>query len=376
MNLTLTEIQTMLQDTALRLVREKYGFEKRKNILREPKGYSEAVWMEFAELGLLGIEIEEKFGGAGGTFRDVAVVMEAFGRGLVVEPYLSTVIMGAGLVAATGNEEQKRTILPAVSGGTATLSLAHGEPKSRYHLDHVETIAKRDRSDFVIDGQKAVVLGGDTADWLIVSARTAGDETDHRGISLFLVTRDAPGVTAKSYVTIDDRRAAEISLSNVKVRASALLGAEGEGFALVEAAYDRAAAATCSDAVGAMAALNELTNEYLKTRVQFGKPIGTNQVLQHRMVDMVIAEEQARSITLLAVNGIDRPDNAGSRKAVLAAKAMVGKCAQKVGRDAIQQHGGIGLTMEYVGGHYFRRLTAMEAMFGNIDHHLERFAIS
>lgn len=251
-----------------------------------------------------------------------------------------------------------------------------GEPKSRYHLDQVETIAKRDGSDFVIDGQKAVVLGGDTADWLIVSARTAGDKSDHRGISLFLITRDAPGVTAKSYVIMDDRRAAEISLSNVKVGASALLGVEGEGLALVEAAYDRAAAATCSDAVGAMAALNELTNEYLKTRVQFGKPIGTNQVLQHRMVDMVIAEEQARSITLLAVNSIDRPDNAGSRKAVSAAKAMVGKCAQKVGRDAIQQHGGIGLTMEYVGEHYFRRLTAVEAMFGNIDYHLDRFAIS
>jgi alkylation response protein AidB-like acyl-CoA dehydrogenase len=376
MNLTLTEIQTMLRDTVVRLVREKYDFEKRKEILRQPKGYSEALWAEFAELGLLGIEIDEKFGGAGGTFQDVAVVVEALGRGLVVEPYLSTVIMGAGLVAAAGNEEQKQTILPAVSGGKATLSLAHGEPKSRYRLNHVESIARRDGSDFVINGQKAVVLGGDSADWLIVSARTAGNATDDRGISLFLVKRDAPGVTMKPYVIMDDRRAAEISLSNVKVGASALLGAEGEGLALVEAAYDRAAAAACSDAVGAMAALNEFTNEYLKMRVQFGKPIGANQVLQHRMVDMVIAEEQARSITLLAINAIDRPDNSGSRQAVSAAKAMVGKCAQKIGRDAIQQHGGIGLTMEYVAGHYFRRLTAMEAMFGNIDYHLERFAVS
>jgi alkylation response protein AidB-like acyl-CoA dehydrogenase len=282
--------------------------------------------------------------------------------------------MGAGLVAAAGSEEQKQAILPGVAEGKVTLSLAHGEPKSRYRLNQVETTATRDGVDFVVNGQKAVVLGGDTADWLIVSARTAGDPTDNRGISLFLVKRDAPGIAVKPYVIMDDRRAAEISLSNVKVGASALLGAEGEGFGLVETAFDRAAAATCSEAVGAMAALNELTNEYLKARVQFGKPIGTNQVLQHRMVDMVIAQEQARSITLFAANAIDQPTNSGSAKAVSAAKALVGKCAQKIGRDAIQQHGGIGLTMEYVGGHYFRRLTAIEAMFGNIDHHLERFA--
>jgi alkylation response protein AidB-like acyl-CoA dehydrogenase len=374
MNLTFTEIQTMLQDTTLRLVREKYSFDKRKDILRQPKGYSEALWAEFAELGLLGIEIGENFGGTGGTFQDVAVVLEVLGRGLVVEPFLSTVIMGAGVVAAAGSEEQKQAILPGIAEGKVTLSLAHGEPKSRYRLNQVETTATRDGAGFVVNGQKAVVLGGDTADWLIVSARTAGDPTDNRGISLFLIKRDAPGIVVKPYIIMDDRRAAEISLSNVKVRASALLGAEGEGFGLVETAFDRAAAATCSEAVGAMAALNELTNEYLKARVQFGKPIGINQVLQHRMVDMVIAQEQARSITLFAANAIDQPANSGSAKAVSAAKALVGKCAQKVGRDAIQQHGGIGLTMEYVGGHYFRRLTAIEAMFGNIDHHLERFA--
>ena len=193
MNFTLTEIQTMLQDTALRLVREKYAFEKRKDILREPKGYSEALWSGVCGAWFLGIEIDEEFGGAGGTFQDVAVVVEALGRGLVVEPYLSTVIIGAGLVAAAGNEEQKRAILPAGVEGKVTLSLAHDEPKSRYRLDQVEAIAKRDGPGFVIDGQKAVVLGGDTADWLIVSARSAGDKIDHRGISLFLVKRDAPG---------------------------------------------------------------------------------------------------------------------------------------------------------------------------------------
>jgi alkylation response protein AidB-like acyl-CoA dehydrogenase len=376
MNLTLTDVQTMLQDTTLRLMRDNYSFEKRKEVLRQRKGYSESLWAEFAELGLLGIEIDEKFGGTGGTFQDVAVVLEAFGRSLVVEPYLSTVIMGVNIVATAGADEQKKAILPAVCSGTATLSLAHDEPGSRYRPELVETTAARDGTGFVINGHKTMVLGGDSADWLIVSTRTSGNKTDRRGISLFLVQRDAPGVMTKPYVIMDDRRAAEISLSNVKVGASALLGAEGEGLPLVEAAYDRAAAATCSEAVGAMAALNELTNEYLKTRIQFGKPIGANQVLQHRMVDMIIAQEQARSITLLAVNALDLSANSGSRKAVSAAKALVGKCAQKVGRDAIQQHGGIGLTMEYVGGHYFRRLTAMEAIFGNVEHHLERFATS
>jgi len=374
MDFKLTETQTLLQDTANRLVRERYSFEERKKILASDDVFSDTLWSEFAELGLLGVEIDEECDGSGGSFADLAVVLEAFGRGLVIEPYLSTVVLGAGLVSAAATGVRQKDILSGVAAGELKLALAHGEAHARYSLQHVETSALRDGGDFVLDGAKAVVLGGDKADLLIVSARSHGGVTDKNGISLFLVDAKTPGVHIRAYHNIDDRGAAEITFDKVRVPESALLGALDGGLPFIEAAYDRGAAALCCEGIGAMSAVNAITLEYLKTRMQFGRPIGKFQVLQHRMADMVMAEEQARSMVFLAVECANDKDAAIRGPFISAAKVQISNSGQIVGRGAIQLHGGIGMTNEYVAGHYLRRLTAIEKMFGDIDYHIGRFA--
>lgn len=374
MEFAATETQAMLRETAERLVRDRYGFEERKKIIASDEGYSPALWSEFAGLGLLGVEVPEDFDGSGGEFSDIAVVLEALGQGLVVEPYLSTVVLGAGLIAAAGTPEQKKDVLPRVAGGELLLALAHGEPRSRYALNHVETTARKDGKHFIIDGKKAVVLGGDSAGLLIVSARTSGKPDDASGISLFLVERQADGVSLRTYPNVDDRRAAEIVLEGVRVSEAALLGPIDGALALIEAAFDRGAAALCCEAVGAMSALNALTLDYLKTRNQFGRPIGKFQVLQHRMADMVMAEQQARSMLYLAIENAGETNASARRQAISAAKVQINKSALIVGRGAVQLHGGIAMTMEYIAGHYFRRLTAIEKMMGDTDYHLARFS--
>ena len=374
MDFTLTETQTLLQDTANRLVRERYSFEDRKKIVAGERSYSQALWAEFAELGLLGVEIDEDCGGSGGSFADLAVVLEAFGRGLVIEPYLSTVVIGAGLVSAAATGERRQDILSRIAAGDLKLALAHGEARARYALEHVETTARRDGGDLIIDGAKAVVLGGDSADMLIVSARTNGGMTDKNGISLFMVDAKAPGVHMRAYRNMDDRGAAEISFENVRVPESALLGPLDAALPLIEAAYDRGAAALCCEGIGAMSAVNAITLDYLKTRTQFGRAIGKFQVLQHRMADMAMAEEQARSMVYLAVDFANEKDAAVRGSFTSAAKVQISNSGQIVGRGAIQLHGGIGMTIEYVAGHYLRRLTAIEKMFGDLDYHLGRFS--
>ena len=374
MDFTLTETQTLLQDTANRLVRERYSFDERKKIVAGDGAQAQALWAEFAELGLLGVEIDEDCGGSGGSFADLAVVLEAFGRGLVAEPYLSTVVIGAGLVSAAATGDRRQEILSRVASGDLKLALAHGEARARYALEHVETSARRDGGGFIIDGAKAVVLGGDSADMLIVSARTDGGVTDQNGISLFVVDAKAAGVHMRPYRNMDDRGAAEISFEKVSVPQSALLGPLDGALPLIEAAYDRGAAALCCEGIGAMSAVNAITLDYLKTRTQFGRPIGKFQVLQHRMADMVMAEEQARSMVYLAVDFANEKDAAVRGPFISAAKVQISNSGQIVGRGAIQLHGGIGMTNEYVAGHYLRRLTAIEKMFGDIDHHLGRFA--
>ena len=374
MDFKLTETQTLLQDTADRLVRERYSFEERKKILAGDSGFSNTLWSELAELGLLGVEIDEDCGGSSGSFADLAVVLEALGRGLVIEPYLSTVVLGAGLVSAAATGARRKDILSGVAAGALKLALAHGEARARYCLQHVETSAHRDGGDFVLDGAKAVVLGGDKADLLIVSARSHGGVTDKNGISLFLVDAKTPGVHIRGYRNMDDRGAAEITFDKVRVPESALLGALDGGLPFIEAAYDRGAAALCCEGIGAMSAVNAITLEYLKTRMQFGRPIGKFQVLQHRMADMVMAEEQARSMVFLAVEYANEKDAAIRGPFISAAKVQISNSGQIVGRGAIQLHGGIGMTKEYVAGHYLRRLTGIEKMFGDIDYHIGRFA--
>jgi alkylation response protein AidB-like acyl-CoA dehydrogenase len=374
MNFDLTDTQRMLQDTAARLIRERYGFEERNRILASADGFSREIWATFAELGLLGVEIAEEYGGIGGDFQDLAIVLDALGRGLVVEPFIPTVVLGAGLISAAGTPEQKETILPKVAEGQAFLALAHGEPKSRYTLAHVETKAVRSDDGYILTGAKSVVLGGDCADIFIVSARTSGPTTDTNGISLFLVERGSPGVEIRAYPNVDGTRAAEVTFEGVRVKAGELLGPEGGAYPLIEQAVDRGIAAVCAEAIGVMAALNDITLDFLKTRTQFGVPIGSFQVLQHRMVDLVVAQEQATSLAILAADRANAADAKDRARAVSAAKVLVGRNGRLVGQDAIQMHGGIGITKEYTAGHYFKRLTMIDRSFGDTDYHLARFA--
>ncbi len=372
MDFAVTETQDMLRDSVSRLLRERFTFDDRKKALAA--GGSGDLWREYAELGLFGVEIEEAQGGIGGGFADLAIVLEAMGRGLTIDAYLPSVALGAALVQRAGDEAQKARLLPAVVEGGLKLALAHSEPASRYAVSRIATSAQSVADGYVLNGAKALVLGGDSADVFIVAARTSGETAHAHGVTLFLVRADAPGVHVRAYGLMDDRGAADVTLEGVRVEAGAVLGPVGAGLALLEWALDRGAASACCEALGAMGALNEITMEYLKTRNQFGRHIGKFQVLQHRMADMVMAEQQARSMSYLAIDAVQNEDVLARAQAISAAKAQIGLAARVVGRGAIQLHGGIGMTMEYIAGHYFRRLTTLEKMFGDIDHHLTRFA--
>jgi alkylation response protein AidB-like acyl-CoA dehydrogenase len=368
MDFELRPEQAQLRDTLQRFIRKDYGFESRRAIIASPEGFSRDTWRAFGELGLLGIGIPEEHGGFGGDAVDTFVVMEALGSGLVVEPYLATVVLGAGLVREAGNDAQKAAILPAVAAGEMLLAFAHGEPGGRHELDEVSTTARRAGSGYVLSGKKAVVLGGEAADKLVVSARMGG------GLSLFIVDAKAPGMAREGYRTHDGQRAADVALTDVSVDRDALLGAEGAALPVIRRVVDRACAALCAEAVGVMETLNGHTLEYLKTRKQFGVAIGTFQVIKHRMADMFIAAAQARSMACLAAIRAESADDAERGQAISAAKALVGKSARHVGQQAVQLHGGMGVTDELAVSHYFKRLTGINVTFGDADHHLARFS--
>jgi alkylation response protein AidB-like acyl-CoA dehydrogenase len=371
MDFKLSDEQQQLRDTLVRFVQKDYAFDKRKAILKSKDGYSREAWKQLAEMGLTALGLPEEHGGLPGNAVDTMVVMEVFGRGLVVEPYLATVVLGAHLIARAGTDAQKAGLLPAVAAGERLLAFAHDEAGARYEITHVATTAKKQGDGYVLNGAKTVVLHGAQADTLIVSARTSGGERDEKGIALFLVERAGAGVTARDYPTHDGQRAAEITLKNAR---GTLLGKDGQGAALIEHALQRGCAALCAEAVGNMAALVEITLGYIKTRKQFGVPIGSFQVLQHRMADMLMYVEQARSMMYLAAGKADAPDAAERRRAIAAAKALVGQAARFVGQQAVQLHGGIGVTDEANVSHYFKRLTLINATFGDADHHLGRFS--
>ena len=371
MDFKLSDEQTQLRDTLVRFVQKDYSFEKRKAILKSKDGFSREAWKQLADMGLISLGLPEAHGGLGGNAVDTMVVMEVFGRGLVVEPYLATAVLGAGLVAEAGSDAQQAAILPKVAAGETLLAFAHDEPGTRYELNHVATTAKKQGDAYVLNGAKTVVLHGAQADTLIVSARTAGGERDDHGISLFLVDRKASGVTARDYPTHDGQRAADITLKNAR---GELLGKEGQATGPIEHARARAIAALCAEAVGNMAALVEITLTYIKTRKQFGVPIGSFQVLQHRMADMLMYVEQARSMMYLAANRADSTDVAERRRAIAAAKTLIGQAGRFVGQQAVQLHGGIGVTDEVNVSHYLKRLTLINATFGDADHHLGLFS--
>jgi len=374
MDFIFSEEQQLLRDSIQKYISKDYGFEARKAIIASTQGFSDKVWAQFAEMGLLGVAFDEAHGGFGGTPVDTMLVMTELGRGIVVEPYFSTVILGGSLIDLAGSEAQKQAILSEVVQGKLLLAAALGEPDSRYELNCVETTAKRDGAGYVLNGHKAVVLHGASADKLVVSARSAGAARDAKGISLFLVDRNSAGVQVTGYRTIDGMRAAEIKLANVKVGADGVLGEVDQALPVLERAADFAVSALCAEAVGAMEALNAATFDYLKTRQQFGRPIGSFQALQHRAVDMMIHCEQSRSMAYLASVKVQSEDPNERKRTVSAAKIQIGRSGRVISQEAIQLHGGMGVSNELAAGHYAKRLTMINATLGDVEHHAERFA--
>jgi pimeloyl-CoA dehydrogenase small subunit len=374
MDFRFSEEQQLLKDSVERLIGDRYGdFERRRLYQQKCGGWSQAMWQDYAEMGLTALPFAEEFGGIGSGPVEMMIVMEAIGRGLCLEPFLSTVVLGGTVLRLGGNGAQAEALIRSIVAGELILALAYGERQSRYDLFDVATAARRGGDGFILDGQKSVVLHGDSADKLIVSVRTDGARRDKNGITLFLVDAEATGLDIHGYQSQDGQRVAELTLSGVAVPQSAVLGQPDQGLALLETAIDHGIGAVAAEAVGAMDSLQALTVDYLKTRKQFGLPIGNFQSLQHRAVNMLMAAEQARSMAMFAAMMLDAPAEERG-KALSAAKVQINRSARVVGQEAVQLHGGIGMTMEYKAGHYFKRLTAIENLFGDTDHHLSRIA--
>jgi len=369
MNFDFSEEQNLIRDSIAKWAAAEYDFDKRRAALKAPDGWRKN-WATIAELGLLAAPLPEAHGGLGGGPLDVFVVMEEVGKALVVEPYVQTVVLGAGALKLAGSEAQQSEHLPAIASGERIVAFAQAEPKSRWALNDVSTTAKKDGAGYVLNGQKSVVIGGPQADHLLVSARTGGAERDAKGISLFLIPKSLSGVSTRDYPTVDDFSASEIYFENVALGREHLIGAEGEALSTIEQIVDEANAALCAEAVGTLRLQHSLTLEYTRTRKQFGRAIGEFQVIQHRLVDMFMEVEQSMSMALLATLKLDTPERA---KHVSAAKVQIGKAVRFVGQSAIQLHGGMGVTDEMRVGHYFKRATMIDAQFGNADHHLKRY---
>lgn len=372
MDFNFTEEQGMIRDSLARLIREKYEFDTRQKAIKTEAGWQPDIWAQFAELGLLMAPFSEEDGGLGGGPIDSMIVMEEFGKGLVVEPFLPSVICGGGFLKHAGTAAQKENHLMGIMGGEQIFAFAYAEPRGRYNLAHLETRARAEGGDYILNGHKAVVIGAPWATHYIVTARTAGDVSEKDGISVFIVEQTAEGVTRRDYPTVDGRRASEVYFENVRVSAEAVIGEIDQGLPLIERVSDEAAAALCAEACGAMGVAQAMTVDYARQRKQFGTSIGKFQVLQHRMVDMFMEHQQAISMVYMATLKLGE-DTKTRQKAVSAAKVKIGQAARYVGQDAVQIHGGMGMTEELAVGHYFKRLTMINTEFGNIDHHLKRF---
>jgi len=374
MDFRYSEEQLALQDTLRRFIAKDYDFERRRALARSDLGFSADAWAQYAALGLLALPFPEQFGGLGGNGVDTLVVMEQFGQGLLLEPYLSTVVVCGGLIRDAASDAVKKTVLPAIAEGKLRIALAAYEAAGRYELAHVACSADRDGDGWRLTGGKSVVLDAPSADYFLVSARSSGKLTDTDGISLFLVKRDAPGLELLAYPTQSGGRAADLKLERVGVEADALIGPPGQALAIIERAVDLGMAALCAEALGIVTALNEATLSYLKSRKQFGTAIGSFQVLQHRMADMFIAAEQTRSMTIIAAIQDAVGDTAARRRAISGAKAYVGQAARFVGQQAVQLHGAMGVVDEVIVAHYFKRLTQIDMTFGDADFHFARFS--
>ncbi len=373
MDFSLNEIQAMLDDSVEKFIANDYDFESRQKYSESEQGFSPEVWQTFAELGWTAVPFSEEDGGFGGGPIDLMVLMLRFGKGLIVEPYLANVVLAGGVLRRAANGAQKEKWLQPIMGGELQAALAFVEPQSRYDISNVATTAKADGDGWVLNGTKGVVLNGGSADLLIVPARTSGDQASEDGITLFAVAGGTDGVSRNSYATVDGHQAAEISLDKVKVDGDAVIGDVGQGFEALDGAIDDATLAVCAEAVGIMQIMTEKTIEYSKNRMQFGVPIGSFQALQHRMVDMFTECEQSYSLliwaTMVAAQGGD-----DAKKAISSIKHQVGTVGRRVGQEAVQLHGGMGVSWELDIAHYFKRLTAIDQMFGNADWHLDRLA--
>ncbi|MBR0815935.1 acyl-CoA dehydrogenase family protein [Bradyrhizobium diazoefficiens] len=370
MDIQFTEEQELLRSSVQRVLRDQYDFDKRRKILASEEGLSRKQWEAFAELGLLAAPFSEDAGGLGGGPLSTMIIMQEFGRHLVVEPFVETVVLAGGLIESAGTAEQKQELIPGIIDGTKIWALAWTEKKSRFDLANVTTKARRDGSDYVLSGEKTAVIAAPWADYLIVSARTSGRDNDRAGVSLFVVDRRVAGVDLQSFKTIDGRRAAEIRMREVRGQ---LLGKEGEGVAALEACRDRAIGALCAEAVGAIGELNSATLEYSKTRKQFGTTIGSFQVLQHRMVDMFIAHQEALSL-MQHLNLSLAAGDAGLPRLASGAKSKIGYAGKFVADQAVQLHGGMGMTDELNVGHYFKRISSINIQFGDPAFHVLRYA--
>ena len=373
MDFSFSDEQTLLQESVSRFITNDYGFESRQKHSRSDAGYSLENWQTFAELGWLGVPFSENHGGFGGGAVETMLLMEEFGKGLVVEPYLATVVACGSALNEFGSEDQKSSFIPEIIDGSKLWALAFAEPQGRFNLADLTTTATARNGSYLLSGHKSVVINGPNANFFIVSVRTSGEQRDETGVSLFIIPSDAKGLSRRDYPTVDGQRASELILDNVELDEASRLGEEGQGLNILQQAIDFATLAIGSEAVGCMEVLYKDTVEYCKNREQFGQPIGKFQVLQHRMVDMFMEHEQSKSLMFMAAMRWDEGYGAEAQKAVSAFKVQVGKSGKFVGQSAVQLHGGMGMTDELNIGHYFKRLTIIDTMFGNVDHHLKRF---
>ncbi len=372
MDFELSSEQEMLRDNVARLMKDRYGFDARKTYQAAPGGFSEKLWREYADMGLLGAPFSEDDGGYGGGAVETMIVMEEFGKALALEPYLETVVLAGALLRHAAAPEKRAELIGRIAAGDLRLSFAHAEKQAGFDLNDVGLTARKDGTGYVLDGEKALVINGDSAEGLIVSARTAGGRRDRDGIGLFLIGADAPGLSRRGYATQDGRRAAEIGFANVRAEPESVLGPVEGGLPIIERAVDETIAALAAEAVGAMSEALAMTVEYLKTRKQFGVTIGSFQALQHRASDMVVALEQARSMMYLATMSVAEENAEERAKAISAAKVQIGRSAKFIGQQAVQMHGGIAMTYEYKVGHLFKRLTMIDAAYGDADLHMRR----
>lgn len=372
MNFELSDEQKMIQQSVERFVQDNYDLNTRISLSSDNLGYSNDYWKSMAELGWLGLPFDESDGGFGGNQIDVLVIMEQFGKGLVLEPYLASVVMGGGALKKGGTESLKKEILPGLVDGTKQLSFAYAEQQSRFDLEDVITSARKEKDTFILNGQKSMVQNAETADHIVIAARTSGGQIDENGITLFLVDASSEGLSMDNFPTVDGLRASEITLKNVSVNANRVVGNVDEGFEILQSVANDAILALSAEAVGAMEVLYKDTVEYTQQREQFDHPMSEFQVLQHRMVDMFMEYEQCKSMLYRAtMESVQDPKAA--QKTIHGLKHLIGKSGLFVGENAVQLHGGMGVTEELRIGHFFKRLLVIDSMFGNADHHLQKF---